>query len=249
MPPTYPLELIGKQREDFEAGPLVDWIEGSLRFDGSGYARLTNEEIVRPFRYRVPSVRGEGEWRTAEGRALKSPQVFESSLIVEVYARVDAGHTGGVLLEKLQDAAGYSVTIDEEGRAVFRVVGAGQTAEASSKRPLGDGAWHHLLCELDRDRERLSLYLDGELHAESVRFLFGGVPREFRRPPRGRRSRRPRVARDHRLRAHRAGSLSDARTTIEELYAWQFDGPFLRDFAGRAPTGAGRDAGAVERVE
>ena len=42
------------------------------------------------------------------------------------------------------------------------------------------------------------------------------------------------------------GTMVDAKMTIEELYAWQFDGPFLRDFAGRAPTGAGRDAGAIE---
>ena len=42
------------------------------------------------------------------------------------------------------------------------------------------------------------------------------------------------------------GTLADANTTIEELYAWQFDGPFLRDFAGRKPAGAGRDAGAIE---
>jgi hypothetical protein len=42
------------------------------------------------------------------------------------------------------------------------------------------------------------------------------------------------------------GSLADAKTTIEELYDWQFDGPFLRDFRGREPAGKGRDAGALE---
>ena len=41
------------------------------------------------------------------------------------------------------------------------------------------------------------------------------------------------------------GTLADAKTTIEELHAWQFDGPFLRDFLGRKPTGR-RDAGAIE---
>jgi hypothetical protein len=43
------------------------------------------------------------------------------------------------------------------------------------------------------------------------------------------------------------GTLKDAKTDINELYAWQFDGPFLRDFAGRTPTGK-RDAGALEFV-
>ena len=42
------------------------------------------------------------------------------------------------------------------------------------------------------------------------------------------------------------GTIADAKTTIEELYTWQFDGPFLRDFAGRNPKGR-RDAGALER--
>jgi len=45
------------------------------------------------------------------------------------------------------------------------------------------------------------------------------------------------------------GTLADADTTIEELFAWEFDGPFLRDFAGRKPAGARRDAGAVESAE
>ena len=34
------------------------------------------------------------------------------------------------------------------------------------------------------------------------------------------------------------GTLADADTTIEELYAWEFDGPQMRDFTGRKPTGA-----------
>jgi len=40
------------------------------------------------------------------------------------------------------------------------------------------------------------------------------------------------------------GTLADANTTIEELYAWEFDGPQFRDFSGRKPSGP-RDAGAV----
>jgi len=45
------------------------------------------------------------------------------------------------------------------------------------------------------------------------------------------------------------GTLADAQTSIEELYAWQFDGPQLRDFNGRNFTGARRDAGAIELVD
>ena len=42
------------------------------------------------------------------------------------------------------------------------------------------------------------------------------------------------------------GTLADSRTTIEELYDWEFDGPFLRDLRGHEVTGASRDAGALE---
>ncbi len=44
------------------------------------------------------------------------------------------------------------------------------------------------------------------------------------------------------------GTLDDAKTTIEELYAGQFSGPFLEDFLGRQPTGQ-RNAGAIEHVD
>ena len=43
------------------------------------------------------------------------------------------------------------------------------------------------------------------------------------------------------------GTLADAKTTIEELYAWEFDGPFLYDFTGRKPVPAdGGAAGAID---
>jgi hypothetical protein len=42
------------------------------------------------------------------------------------------------------------------------------------------------------------------------------------------------------------GTLADAHTTIEELYAWQFHGPARRDMRGVKPQGQGRDAGALE---
>ena len=44
------------------------------------------------------------------------------------------------------------------------------------------------------------------------------------------------------------GTLAEAHTTIEELHAWQFDGPSRRDFRGLAPQGQGRDARALESV-
>jgi hypothetical protein len=42
------------------------------------------------------------------------------------------------------------------------------------------------------------------------------------------------------------GTLADSRTTIEELYAWEFNGPFLDDFTGRRRTTDGGCAGAID---
>ncbi len=45
------------------------------------------------------------------------------------------------------------------------------------------------------------------------------------------------------------GTLADAKTTIEELYAWQFNGPFLSDWNGRESIAGKRAAGAIDLAE
>jgi len=42
------------------------------------------------------------------------------------------------------------------------------------------------------------------------------------------------------------GTLADAKTTIDELHAWQFEGPFLSDFTGRRRTFPNSAAGAID---
>jgi hypothetical protein len=41
-------------------------------------------------------------------------------------------------------------------------------------------------------------------------------------------------------------TLADSKTTIEELYAWEFNGPFLQDFTGRRRPADGGCAGAID---
>jgi hypothetical protein len=43
-------------------------------------------------------------------------------------------------------------------------------------------------------------------------------------------------------------TLADAKTTIDELYAWEFIGPFLYDFTGRERPADGGEAGAIDDV-
>ena len=123
-----------------------------------------------------------------------------------------------------------------------------RTFALATSRPLRDGAWHHVIAESDRATGTLTLYVDGRVDrrgpgpgagvslANSGDLFVGGTPT-------GRHFRGEidflRIA---------LGTLADARTDIAELHAWQFDGPFLRDFAGRMPRGR-RDAGALESTD
>jgi hypothetical protein len=248
--PMYPLKGINISAADYVRGPLEDWIPGALSFSAAKrqYAVLTSAEMMKPFTFRESKKsRHEGsepELCTAEGEALRNPQIYESSLLIEVYFKTAPRHTGGVLVEKMK-GAGYSLTINSAGRLSFEVKGAGSSAKLESKSKLNDGQWHHAIAEADRKAAALTIYTDGRKDA-SAHGLDASVS----------------LANDGNLHVGGTlegryfdgtldflriaqGTLADADTTIEELYAWEFDGPFLRDFTGRKSNGPRRDAGAV----
>jgi hypothetical protein len=151
-------------------------------------------------------------------------------------------------MEKMK-GAGYSLAIGPAGQLSFIVKGANATAEIESRSPVNDGRWRHAIVEADRRLKTLTIYIDGRKEASasgvdsSVSLAnegdvnVGGTPEgryfdgtiDFLR-----------IAQ---------GTLADAQTTIEELYAWEFDGPFLRDFTGRKPAGGQRVAGAIDRAD
>jgi hypothetical protein len=182
---------------------------------------------------------------TAEGEALKNPQIYTSNLLIEAYFKTAPGHGGGVIAEKVK-GGGYSLSVGAEGRLAFSVSGSGGSARLESQSKVNDGRWHHAVVEADRQAKTLTVYLDGRKDAGGAGIdgtlslandgdlTVGGTPEgrgldgvlEFLR-----------IAQ---------GTLADADTTIEELYAWEFDGPQFRDFSGRKTSGA-RDAGAVSK--
>jgi hypothetical protein len=250
----YPLKGVNVEAADYVRGPLEDWIPGALNFSAAKkqYATLAHADLMKPFSFRdLRLSRHEGgkpEPFTIEGEALKNPQVYTSNLLIEIYFKTTAGHTGGVLMEKMK-GNGYTLTIGPTGRLSFSVNGAGSAAVVESKAQVNEGQWHHAIVEADRQTKTLTVYVDGRKDASaggvdgSVSLAndgdvnVGGTPEgrffdgtlEFLRI------------------AH--GTLADADTTIEELYAWEFDGPFLRDFTGRKPVGARRAAGAIEKAD
>ena len=246
----YPLKGVNVTREDYVSSPLEDWIPGALSFSPARnqYATISHTEMMKPFSFRdLRRSRHENarpEACTIEGEALKNPQIYLSNLLIEVYFKTAPGHTGGVLMEKMK-GKGYRLTVGAAGKLSFDVRGIGASATAESQVKVNDGQWHHAIVEADRRARTLTVYVDGKKDGSaegldaSVSLAnegdvnVGGTPE----------GRYLDGAMDF-LRIAQ-GTLSDADTTIEELYAWEFDGPQMRDFTGRKPNGA-RNAGALE---
>jgi len=140
--------------------------------------------------------------------------------------------------------------VDDMGNIGFSILnnGAGAYSLAGSVA-VNDGIWHHVLTEVNRLTLSANIYIDGVLANGTtsgvmpvanvsltnaadllvgknlVGNYFAGTM-DFMRISKG--------------------TLADAKTSIDELYKWEFNGPFLRDFAGNLPIGK-RDAGAIER--
>ncbi|MCC7491191.1 MAG: hypothetical protein IT204_02535 [Fimbriimonadaceae bacterium] len=182
--------------------------------------------------------------RDISGEELQSPQIHNSSLLLEVCFRAEPGGGEAVLVAKL-GGRGYSLTLNAAGQAVWSVQG-GPTWAVTGRTNLADGAWHQVLAECDRAARRLTLYVDGQADGQAAGpaadvSLAGDGDLHLGGSPSGRGLRGAlefaRIARS---------SLATSQTTAAELYAWEFNGPMYRDFTGAAARGAGRDAGALE---
>lgn len=246
--PKFHLRGVNIRKEDYVAGPLEDWTKGALRFNGiDQYAFCPDTTLDRSLDFSARLVwnrAGQTYARRFEGKEFRSPEVYDSNFLIEVYFKTEKGIRQGVLAEKM-GVSGYALEVNRKGGITFAMRGGRQTAKAESRGRVNDGEWHHLLVEADRAANTVTIYIDGEkdrtstslpegISLENDSDLFvGGTPsgRYFR------------GTMDF-LRIC-LGTLADAKTDIGELYAWQFNGPFLRDFTGREPVGR-RDAGALE---
>jgi hypothetical protein len=238
--PQYPLTVVNVTQDNYVQGDLEDWIAGALRLNGTNqYAFVSHEAMMQPVEF--GGRRGGGG--TASGEDLRNLDIHDSSFVLEIYFRTESGAAEGVLIRKMDAQAGYALTVNGVVALITR--SGGTDVSVSGSAMVNDGEWHHVLVEADREAGRVRIYVDGVLDAEGdgpagpslsngADFYVGGTPDgnclaatiDFARVC--------------------LGSLADAKTTIEELYAWEFDGPFLRDFAGALPNGARRDAGAIE---
>jgi hypothetical protein len=224
--------------QDYVAGQLEDWIEGALAFDGKRVASLAHAEMTKSMDY--PGGK-KGEKTTYDGSKRETLDMGANNFLIEIVFKTDAGHANGILASKSAQA-GYELAVGADGGACLTLQAGGAKASVASTSKVNDGKWHHVIAEVDRAAGKATLYVDGKAAGEGKldaldktaslantadfvvgKGLSGAV--DF-------------------LRVCRS-TLAESKTSIEELYAWEFDGPHLRDFAGRKPKGK-RDAGAIQ---
>lgn len=240
--PTFPLTLVNVDGSDFCSGPLEDWVEGAMNLNGVDQYAVLPDSKLKDFNFKQGK-----EETNVSGADFKNPQIYKSNFLIEVYFKTAPDFTDGLLVGKMS-GAGYSLKVNKSGGITFAVNGGGTDAKVMSRHRINNGKWHHVIAECDRSAEALVLYINGRKDSEfkgingaislenEGDFFVGGTPVgkclkgtiDF-----------VRIAQ---------GTLKDSNTDINELYAWQFDGPFLRDFAGRKPVGR-RDCGALEFVK
>ncbi len=273
--PTQDLSVEGATLDHFVLSPSETWSNGALRFDGSFFASVSDEYMRNDIELPIVFLNRKGDLQTRKipdtpwiapepisgtknkyaedavavfpGELRKNLILRTENLLLEANIRVEAGHTGGSIISKYDGGTGYRLYINDSGKPVFAVDGGGAHGEVVGTRAVNDGDWRHVLAEIDRETGKMSLYFDGVLSSstssdlpadasldctsdflvgksfDNTGYLKGEI--DFMRVCRG--------------------TLADAQTSIEELYAWQTEGPFTRDIRGAEIVGA-RDAGAME---
>ncbi|MBN1675737.1 MAG: right-handed parallel beta-helix repeat-containing protein [Kiritimatiellae bacterium] len=215
----------GLAAEAYGEGILENWTTSALSLDGKGqYGRFD---------------------------ATDDMDMDINSFLIEAVLRSTAhGPVVSKMAGTREGRAGYLLEILSDGKASVTLAAAGsRVVRAVSGGRINDGRWHHLIAEADRTNGQLTLYIDGRQDTR-VRL---GLPADA-----GLKNPGVFLLGRHQDAYHRfeidflrvsRGSLQDAETDIAELYAWEFDGPFLSDFHGNPPSGKARDVGAVELVE
>ncbi len=256
--PTYDLKLTSTSLEDFQPGPSENWVKSALLFDGNRSGRVPDAamrgDIVISWEHRNEDMEPgepftlEGKKATYPGELRKTLIIDTSNLLVEALFMTKEGHTEGMIANKFDGKSGYGLGINAQGHAEFFVASNGDRHAITTPSPVNDEEWHHVIGEIDRATGRMSLYLSGEKVAETqaplqpdasldnqADFLVGQAAN----------GQAGFVGMLDFLRVCR-GTIADSKTSIEELYAWQMDGPFRHDYMGRPAAGDGRDAGALE---
>ena len=241
--PRYPMQVHNVGPSSFEAGSLDDWCPSALRLNGRDqYAVLSEELIEQPFEL------GKGDRKqVVAGAEKQTPELATSDYLVEAVLQVDQP---GVLLSKRDDKAGVEIRIRADGVVICELSANGAVQVTATSAPvLCFGDWQHLVLEIDRAAADIRCYLQGKPVATTLTGTVPGVEVDLDNTGDllvggGPGLQHLQGSLDF-LRIARS-TLASSRTSIDELYTWQFDGPQYRDFSGQVVQGERRDAGAVE---
>lgn len=244
--PRHDLTAHNVKAGDYETGLLEDWAEGALSFNGKDqYCSILDKTTKEDYSWKTNTDSG-----SYPGEKRVTLDAGKDNFLIEVVFKTSDGQTGGTLVSKGSDQLGYHLVLDKSGKAQLRL-GFGQDPYvATTLDSVNDGRWHHLIAEMDRRNNKVRIYIDGKLDRVKEKGVLEKTASltnldDFTV---GRLSTKEAGFFHGKIDFLRVsqGTLADAETTIEELYSWQFDGPFLKDFFGRKPNGKGRDIGALE---
>jgi len=230
--PKNHMKAYGLTAGSFVKGDLEDFDEGALVFDGSStYCSVTNSVTSKTICNNV--------------------DMTNNNFIVETYFKVAEDHDGGVLLSKAGATGyGYQLEVTAGNEIRFSILNNGN-AVFSQLASISDnvGKWVHVLVEVNRVATSVNIYKNGVLANTSSTGSFPGTSILFTNAADllvGKNSSNNYFEGTIDFIRLSKGNLADAKTTIEEIYKWELDGPFLYDMAGKSPMGQ-RDAGALER--
>lgn len=242
-------------RSDFKSGILEDWIKGALCFNGKNqYCDIPDDFLKKGYNWSKLRCK---ERRPCQGyyngKKRVTVDMGTNNFLIEVIFQTDKGLTRGGIVCK-RDDKGYILDIEKNGRIRLGLHFGRSECSRSSADKINDGKWHHVVAEADRTISKgINIYVDGKLSngywkgvmdnktslSNTTNFTVGKTTGSEEKFFKG--------AIDF-LRISR-GTLENAETTIDELYNWEFNGPFLKDFYGRPIMGKCRDAGALEYAE
>ncbi len=213
-----------QKHSHFVKGTLENWNPGALEFDGNSNFCMTKESNLL--------------------------NMEDGNFLIETVLLVNKSMTAKTIVSKFDLHTGYSLQVNEKGKVRINLLDKDKIFFGESTIEIDDGKWHHIIAEVNRFIPKfIHIYIDGkdcsgmqEGNLSDLGNLSNDAP--FRVGISSGQADFFDGALDF-LRVSR-GTLQDAKTSIEELYAWEFDGPFLRDFNGTAQTGTARDSGAIE---
>jgi len=241
-------------RADFELG-LAGYVTNRGQQSYENFDKAVNRDI---WEVPKPKTKNRGQPAFTEGQVAIYPGERRETLIsdtgnllLEAKFKTAPGHGGGVIASKHDGTTGYHLGIGQDGQAQFTISANGNDHVVSSIERVNDGEWYHLLAEIDRETGRMTLYLNGKKSNETTAEFPSDTsidnPADFFVGKSSFQEESAFVGALDFLRLCHT-TLEESKTTIEELYAWQYvDGPFLFDMRGQPSTGDRRDAGALEK--